>query len=54
MQRRALELLLDALAPGGLLWLGAAEWPAALAGGRLEVLDRRARLFRAAGGGADA
>lgn len=54
LQRRALELLVDALAPGGLLWLGPAEWPAALAGGRLEVLDRRARLFRAAGGSADA
>lgn len=54
LQRRALELLLDALAPGGLLWLGPAEWPAALARARLEVVDRRARLFRAAGGGADA
>lgn len=54
LQRRALELLLDALAPGALLWLGPAEWPAGLGGGRLEVLDRRARLFRAIGGSADA
>lgn len=48
LQRRALDLLLDGLVPGGLLWLGEAEWPGAHAIRRLEVLDRRARLFRAA------
>lgn len=41
------RLLLRGLAPGGLLWLGEAEWPSADAARRLEVVDRRARLFRA-------
>lgn len=54
LQRRALALLLDALAPGGLLWLGEAEWPGPVAAGRLDVLDRKARLFRAAAEPADA
>ncbi len=41
------RLLLRGLAPGGLLWLGESEWPSAEAARRLEVVDRRARLFRA-------
>lgn len=44
---RVERLLLRALAPGGLLWLGEAEWPSPEAAAGLEVVDRRARLFRA-------
>ena len=40
------RLLRDALAPGGLLWLGEVEWPEAEIARELEVVDRRARLFR--------
>jgi chemotaxis protein methyltransferase CheR len=39
-------LLHRAVAPGGLLWLGEAEWPAPELAAGLEVVDRRARLFR--------
>jgi chemotaxis methyl-accepting protein methylase len=46
LQRRALALLCSSLAPGGLLWLGEAEWPPEPLAGRLHALDRRARLFR--------
>ncbi len=44
---RAERLLLSGVAPGGLLWLGEAEWPSPEAERRLAVVDRRARLFRA-------
>jgi chemotaxis protein methyltransferase CheR/two-component system CheB/CheR fusion protein len=56
LQRRALTLLCGALAPGGLLWLGEAEWPPMPLAARLHPIDRRARLFRIApeGGGHDA
>lgn len=46
LQRRVLALLVGALAPGGLLWLGEAEWPAGEAALQLRAVDRRARLFR--------
>jgi chemotaxis methyl-accepting protein methylase len=46
LQRRVLALLVGALAPGGLLWLGEAEWPTGEAALRLRAVDRRARLFR--------
>ncbi len=48
LQRRVLALLCASLAPGGLLWLGEAEWPAESFEGRLRAVDRRARLFRLA------
>ncbi len=48
LQRRALALLCASLAPGGLLWLGEAEWPAEPLAARLAPVDRRARLFRLA------
>jgi chemotaxis protein methyltransferase CheR len=51
LQRRALALLVRALAPGGLLWLGEAEWPSGREALRLRTVDRRARLFRLAGEG---
>jgi chemotaxis methyl-accepting protein methylase len=55
LQRRAFALLVEALAPGGLLWLGEAEWPAGPAAERFETVDRHARLFRLRGpGGAHA
>lgn len=47
---RVEALLRTAVAPGGLLWLGEAEWPSAQLAADLEVVDRRARLFRANGG----
>ncbi len=43
---RVERLLLGGIAPGGLLWLGEAEWPTAETQRRLEVIDRKARLFR--------
>jgi chemotaxis protein methyltransferase CheR len=48
LQQRVLRLLGSALAPGGLLFLGEAEWLASTAA-NLEVLDRKSRLFRLAG-----
>jgi chemotaxis methyl-accepting protein methylase len=55
LRTRALRTLLAGLAPGGLLWLGEAEWPPAELGPALVPLDRKARLFRRAhAGGADA
>jgi chemotaxis methyl-accepting protein methylase len=51
LQHRVLATLCEALAPGGLLWLGEAEWPAGDAAGRLVPVDRPARLFRLAEGG---
>ena len=48
LQRRVLALLCASLAPGGLLWLGEAEWPAGSLEARLHAVDRRARLFRLA------
>lgn len=46
LQRRVLALLWRSVAPGGLLWLGEAEWPTGCAGAALTVVDRKARLFR--------
>jgi chemotaxis methyl-accepting protein methylase len=48
LQRRVLGLLCGALAPGGLLWFGEAEWPQEPFAERLQVVDRAARLFRLA------
>lgn len=48
LQRRATALLCRGLAPGGLLWLGEAEWPVGDVASRLRTVDRRARLFRLA------
>lgn len=50
LQRRVLGILCDALAPGGLLWLGEAEWPSGPAADRLALVDRAARLFRRSDG----
>jgi chemotaxis methyl-accepting protein methylase len=50
-QRTAMAVLIDNLLPGGVLCLGEAEWPVGDAAGRLEVIDRRAKLFRKVGGG---
>jgi hypothetical protein len=46
LQQRALGVLCDAIAPGGFLWLGEAEWPAGGVAGRLALVNRQARLFR--------
>ena len=46
---RALARLEAALAPGGYLVLGEAEWAPPCVPGRLEVVDARARIFRAPG-----
>jgi chemotaxis protein methyltransferase CheR len=54
LQDRAFRVLCDALLPGGLLWLGEAEWPSGEAAERLETVDRAARLFRLRGGRPDA
>jgi chemotaxis protein methyltransferase CheR len=53
LQRRALRVLCEAIAPGGLLWLGEAEWPSGDDAARLAPVDRHARLFRL-GEGTDA
>lgn len=45
-RRRVERLLLAALAPGALLWLGEAEWPSAELQAGIVFEDRRARLFR--------
>ncbi|HEX9049418.1 MAG TPA: CheR family methyltransferase [Anaeromyxobacter sp.] len=49
LQQRALRVLCDAIAPGGLLWLGEAEWPAGDVAARLVPVSRQARLFRLEG-----
>jgi chemotaxis methyl-accepting protein methylase len=53
LQGRVLALLEGSLAPGGLLWLGEAEWPSGATAERLVVVDRQARLFRVAARRAD-
>jgi chemotaxis methyl-accepting protein methylase len=50
-QARILATLLRALAPGGYLVLGEAEWPARAVAARLEVVDRAARIFKLAASG---
>lgn len=45
-QRTVEGVLLEGLLPGGLLWLGEAEWPSAETAARLEVVSAPARLFR--------
>ncbi len=50
LQLQVERLLLESLVPGGLLWLGEAEWPLPEIANRLDVVDRKARLFRARGG----
>jgi chemotaxis methyl-accepting protein methylase len=47
LQHRVLRFLGSALAPGGLLFLGEAEWLAPTTA-NLEVIDRKSRLFRRA------
>jgi chemotaxis methyl-accepting protein methylase len=48
-QDQALGVLRRALVPGGVLCLGEAEWPSPTVAEGLEVVSRRARIFRAAG-----
>jgi chemotaxis methyl-accepting protein methylase len=48
-QDQALDVLLRPLEPGGVLCLGEAEWPSPPVAGGLEVVSRRARIFRTAG-----
>ncbi len=50
LQARVLARLCDALAPGGLLRLGEAEWPSGGAAERLRFVDRKARVFALATG----
>jgi chemotaxis methyl-accepting protein methylase len=46
-RRRVIELLHRSLRPSGYLFLGEAEWPEPVSeGGDLEVVDRRARIFK--------
>lgn len=45
LQLRVERLLVESLSPGGLLCLGEAEWPLPEIAARLDVVDRRARLF---------
>ena len=45
-QRSIEAVLLGALEPRGLLWLGEAEWPSPGTAARLEVVNAPARLFR--------
>lgn len=45
LQLRVTRLLIDGLAPGGVLCLGEAEWPLDERG-QLETIDRRNRIFR--------
>jgi chemotaxis methyl-accepting protein methylase len=47
VQARTLAGVAAVLRPGGLLVLGEAEWPAPPLTSRLEVVDRKARVFRA-------
>ncbi len=51
LQLQVERLLVESLAPGGLLCLGEAEWPLPEIVARLEIVDRRARLFRARAAG---
>ena len=46
LQPPVLDTLIAALRPGGLLFLGEAEWPAPSVAPRLAVVHRGARLFR--------
>ncbi|WP_242361838.1 protein-glutamate O-methyltransferase CheR [Anaeromyxobacter sp. SG17] len=46
LQERVFHALLAAVRPGGVLWLGEAEWPCASVLAELEVLDPAARVFR--------
>jgi chemotaxis methyl-accepting protein methylase len=46
LQQRAIELLLKNLLPGGVLFLGEAEWPPSPAVDSLQVLHRKGKLFR--------
>ncbi len=46
LRGRVEALLVDSLLDGGLLCLGEAEWPGPAVAGRLEVVDRKARIFR--------
>lgn len=48
VQRRAMQLVVDGLAPGGVLCLGEAEWEGDLAWA-LEPIDRRRKLYRRRG-----
>jgi chemotaxis methyl-accepting protein methylase len=48
-RREALRNLCAALRPGGLLFLGEAEWPPELLPGTLEPVARGARIFRYVG-----
>lgn len=48
VQRRAMQLVVDSLAPGGVLCLGEAEWEGDLAWA-LEPIDRRRKLYRRRG-----
>jgi chemotaxis methyl-accepting protein methylase len=54
LQRRVLGVLCDALRPGGLLWLGEAEWPSGPVAKQLTPLVPQARLFRLDEGAAHA
>lgn len=57
LRARVEALLAGSLLPGGLLCLGEAEWPASAVASRLDVVDRKARIFRlraaGAGGGSN-
>jgi chemotaxis methyl-accepting protein methylase len=52
-QAQILSALVSALAPGGYLVLGEAEWPVASVERRLEVVDRAHRVFRTRGRAAE-
>lgn len=45
LQDRVQRLLRDSLVPGGLLWLGEAEWLLPAIGPDFDILDRNGRLF---------
>jgi chemotaxis protein methyltransferase CheR len=49
VQSRTLAGVCATIAPGGLLVLGEAEWPAASLAGSLAVVERRARVFSLSG-----
>jgi chemotaxis methyl-accepting protein methylase len=54
LQARVLRLLSAQLSPGGLLWLGEAEWLVSEVASRFIAIDQRARLFRLRAGGREA